>query len=64
MELRGVSTSYDIFIKKNRNNRENDLLSKVKDIEQNLTDNNLEDLENVSSTRPSPHRPAEVRPSG
>ena len=47
MELRGVSISYGSFIKKNRNNRESDLLSKLKDIEQNLTDNNLKDLENV-----------------
>ena len=42
MELRGRSISYGSFKKKQRNNQEKEIISKIKILEININENNVE----------------------
>ena len=46
MEIRGESISYGSFIKKQTNLEEKDLIQKIKDLEENLNEENKDDLAN------------------
>ena len=47
MELRGQSISYGSFKKKQRNNQEKELISKITILENNLKENKEEGLDNI-----------------
>ena len=49
MELRGKSISYGSYIKKETKIRESKLLTKIKELEENFSNENIEELENLKS---------------
>ena len=49
MELRGQSISYDSFKKKQKNNQEKEIISKITTLESNMNENNIEELDKLKT---------------